>query len=405
MINRISQLAPEKDLKRYYIRDALGNLARFTNDKISNMLEVEYHFDLGSKELVRDYRLEEDDGWTFLNIYLGKTYGFKKDIISEETKNIIEKIIASAPVCLSTDNSSEKQERINVLQASIKQYTKQKKIGVFCDDVESLLYDYDHSSFIAYSMIVTIICMILNEYDPYDICYINEKNKAVYYYCELSRGIYTCCDFREVSLEHSVNLANDMEYIKATLGPDRIREFGSPESFNVAYSKKMLNDIESLYGSKCFKLKDYVIDYNKKNVSRTIEKIQSMSEDINDMIISSSAKYFDNIIKLLQFDAIDNHNTRLIEDIENNRMKLFLDFNDDEHVNNTFFEMFYRYYGARLLQNNLIDITKRKRLFTNGIDIEFNPTNVLFKGIEFKYHIQEYIYKDKLRIYIRIQNQ
>ena len=112
MINRISQLAPEKDLKRYYIRDALGNLARFTNDKISNMLEVEYHFDLGSKELVRDYRLEEDDGWTFLNIYLGKIYGFKKDIISEATKNIIEKIIASAPVCLSTDNSSEKQERI-----------------------------------------------------------------------------------------------------------------------------------------------------------------------------------------------------------------------------------------------------------------------------------------------------
>ena len=87
MINRISQLAPEKDLKRYYIRDALGNLARFTNDKISNMLEVEYHFDLGSKELVRDYRLEEDDGWTFLNIYLGKIYGFKKDIISEETNN------------------------------------------------------------------------------------------------------------------------------------------------------------------------------------------------------------------------------------------------------------------------------------------------------------------------------
>ena len=34
MINRISQLAPEKDLKRYYIRDALGNLARFTNDKV-----------------------------------------------------------------------------------------------------------------------------------------------------------------------------------------------------------------------------------------------------------------------------------------------------------------------------------------------------------------------------------
>ena len=405
MINRISQLAPEKDLKRYYIRDALGNLARFTNDKISNMLEVEYHFDLGSKELVRDYRLEEDDGWTFLNIYLGKIYGFKKDIISEETKNIIEKIIASAPVCLSTNNSSEKQERINVLQTAIKKYTKQNKISTFCDDVESLLYDYDHSSFIAYSMIVIIICMILNEYDPYDICYINEKNKAVYYYCELSRGIYTCCDFREVSLEQSVNLANDMEYIKATLGPDRIREFGSPESFNVAYSKKMLNDIESLYGSKCFKLKDYIIDYNKKNVSRTIEKIQYMGEDINDMIISSSAKYFDNTIKLLQFSAIDNHNTKLIEDIENNRMKLFLDFNDDEHVNNTFFEMFYRYYGARLLQNNLIDITKRKRLFTNGIDIEFNPTNVLFKGIEFKYHIQEYIYKDKLRIYIRIQNQ
>lgn len=405
MINRISQLAPEKDLKRYYIRDALGNLARFTNDKVSNMLEVEYHFDLGSKEIVKEYSLEEDDGWTFLNIYLGKIYGFKKDIISEETKNIIEKIIASAPVCLSTNNSSEKQERINVLQATIKKYTKQNKISTFCDDIESLLYDYDHNSFIAYSMIVTMICMILNEYNPYDICYINEKNKAVYYYCELSRGIYTCCDFREVSLEQSVNLANDMEYIKATLGPERIKEFGSPESFNVAYSKKMLNDIEGLYGSKCFKLKDYVIDYNKKNVSRTIEKIQSMSEDINDMIISSSAKYFDNTIKLLQFSAIDNHNIKLIEDIENNKTKLFLDFNDDEHVNNTFFEMFYRYYAARLLQNKFIDITKRKRLFTNGVDIEFNPTNVLFKGIEFKYHIQEYIYKDKLRIYIRIQNQ
>lgn len=405
MINRISQLAPEKDLKRYYIRDALGNLARFTNDKISNMLEVEYHFDLGSKELVRDYSLEEDDGWTFLNIYLGKIYGFKKDIISKETKDIIEKIIASAPVCLSTDNSSEKQERINALQASIKKYTKQKKIGAFCDDIESLLYDYDHNSFIAYSMIVTIICMILNEYDPYDICYINEKNKAVYYYCELSRGIYTCCDFREVSLEQSVNLANDMEYIKATLGPDRIREFGSPESFNVAYSKKMLNDIESLYGSKCFKLKDYVIDNDKKNVLRSIEKIQSMNEDTNDIIIFASAKYLDNIIKLLQFSAINSHNNKLFADIENNRIKLFLDFNDDDNVNNTFFEMFYRYYSARLLQNKPIDITKRKRLFTNGVDIEFNPTNVLFKGIEFKYHIQEYIYKDKLRIYIRIQNQ
>lgn len=405
MINRISQLALEKDLKRYYIRDALGNLARFTNDKVSNMLKVEYHFDLGSKEIVKEYSLEEDDGWTFLNIYLGKIYGFKKDIISEETKNIIEKIIASAPVCLSTNNSSEKQERINVLQATIKKYTKQKKISTFCDDIESLLYDYDHNSFIAYSMIVTMICMILNEYNPYDICYINEKNKAVYYYCELSRGIYTCCDFREVSLEQSVNLANDMEYIKTTLGPERIKEFGSPESFNVAYSKKMLNDIESLYGSKCFKLKDYVIDYNKKNISRTIEKIQSMGEDINDMIISSSAKYFDNTIKLLQFSAIDNHNIKLIEDIENNKKKLFLDFNDDEHVNNTFFELFYRYYAARLLQNKFIDITKRKRLFTNGVDIEFNPTNVLFKDIEFKYHIQEYIYKDKLRIYIRIQNQ
>ena len=38
MINRISSLAPEKDLKKYYIRDALGNLARFTNDKIANIL-------------------------------------------------------------------------------------------------------------------------------------------------------------------------------------------------------------------------------------------------------------------------------------------------------------------------------------------------------------------------------
>ena len=405
MINRISSLAPEKDLKRYYIRDALGNLARFTNDKISNILDVEYHFDLGSKELVKDYSLEEDDGWTFLNIYLGKIYGFKKDIISEETKDIIEKIVACAPVCLSTDNNSEKQEKINNLQAAIKKYTKQKKIDIFCDDIESLLYDYNHDSFVAYSMIITIICMILNEYDPYDICYINEKNKAVYYYCELSRGIYTCCDFREVSLEQSVNLANDIEYIKATLSPDRLKQFGSPDSFNIAYSKKIFNDIETLYGSKCFKLKDYVIYNDKKNVLRSIKKIQSMNEDANDIIVSASAKYLDNIIKLLQFSAINNRNDKLIADIENNRMKLFLDLNDDDNVNNTFFEMFYRHYSARLLQNKPIDITKRKRLFTNGVNIEFNPTNELFKGIEFKYHIQEYIYKDKLRIYIRIQNQ
>lgn len=406
MINRISQLAPEKDLKRYYIRDALGNLARFTNDKISNMLEVEYHFDLGSKELVRDYSLEEDDGWTFLNIYLGKIYGFKKDIISKETKDIIEKIIASAPVCFSTDNSSEKQERINALQASIKKYTKQKKINAFCDDIESLLYSYDHSSFIAYSMIITIICMILNEYNPYDICYINEKNKAVYYYCELTRDVFTCCDFREVSLEQSVKLANDIESVKIALGHEKMQKFGSPETFNVAYSKKMLNDIDSLYGHKCFKLQDYVTHNSKHSpINRISGKSNTIYEDVNNMIVAASAKYLDNTIKLLQFDAIDNSNTKLIEDIENNRMQLFLDFNDDQRVNNAFFELLYRYYNARLLQNKPIDITKRKRLFTNGVNIEFNPTNELFNDIQFKYHIHEYIYKDKLRIYIRIHNE
>lgn len=405
MINRISQLAPEKDLKKYYIRDALGNFARFTNDKMINMLSIEYSFDIGTKHIVNEYHLEENDGWTFLNIYLGRIYGKNNDIISEGTKNVIEKIIIYAPVCLSVNNTTEKQEKINELQNIIRKYTKQNKINIFCDDIESLLYSYEHSSFIAYSMLVTIICMILNEYDPYDICYINGQNKAIYYYCELSRKILKCCDFREVSLEQSANLLNHMDYIKSNLNTQKIKEFGSPESFNIAYSKKMLKEIMQIYGSKCFNLAAYVLQSNSDSTTKTAQRLKTMSENANDVIISASARYFDNTIKLLQFSSIDISNQLLIEDINNNRMKLFLNFDSDELVNNMFFELLYRYYTARFLQNNFIDIIKRKRLFVNGIDIEFNPSNELFKNVGFKYHIQEYVYKGKLRIYIRIQNR
>lgn len=412
MINRLSGLAPTKDLKKYYLRDALGNLARFANDNIGTMLNGEYKLDEGTKTIMEEYHLEDNDGWTFFNIYLGRLYNRYNIKVSEDTKKVIDDIIAGSLPCvnLSIENN-DKQEKINALQNAIKKYTKKIGIDSFMDDVEELLYfnNHENSSFIAHSIMTTIICMILNEYDPYDICYIinskGKNSKAVHYYCEIRRGMLTCCDFRELSVEQSVKMANDIEFLHRAFNEDRIKTFGAPENFNVAFSKKMLNDIADLYGSKCFLIEKYVkYVQSNKGLNSMINKYNNMSEDIDDMILTASAKYLDNIIKLLQFGAVDYNNKKIINDIEENRVKLFLDLNNDELSNNPVLEFYYRYCSSRFNMYH-IDITKRKRLFTNGAKIEFKPSHAFFKNTSFNYYICEYVYKNKLRIYIRVQNK
>lgn len=409
MINRLSGLAPIKDLKKYYIRDALGNLARFVNDKMDTMLSDEYMFDEGTKKLVEEYDLGNDDGWTFINIYLGRLYNKYNIKVNTDTREVIDKIISGFLPCINLDNNIDKQEKINNLQSIIKRYTKKVSIYDFMNYAEELLYynNHENDSFMAHSIMATIICMILNEYDPYDICYINSDNKSIYYYCEIKRSILTCCDFREISVEQSVKMSNDMDYLRSSFSKKQIKKYGAPENYNAAFSRKMLNDINSLYGSKCFSMAQYVqyaYKHNNKNIDSIRNKYNSMSEDLDDMIMTASARYLDNIIRLLQFAYIDYNNKNIINDLEENRMKLFLDLNDDKLSNNPIFEFYYRYCSSRFNMYH-IDITKRKRMFINGAKITFNPSNKLFKGIGFNYYICEYVYKNKLRIYIRVQNE
>ncbi len=404
MINRISQLAPEKDLKKYYIRDALGVFARFANEKVGTMLDGEYRFDEGTKKIMEEYHLEDNDGWTLINVYLGKIFARHPGFVSKETEDIINKIIAISLLCVSFENSAEKQEKVNELQAAIKKYTKTIKIDTFSDDVESILYSCDNNSFMIHSIMTTIICMILNEYTPYDICYFNEKRKPVYYYCEVRRCSLTCCDFREVSLEQSATMSKSIDFIINNFDEKKRREYGSPENFNIAFSNKMLSDINTEYGSRCFVLEKYVSDNSKKSSnSKNLAKWDSMGEDLNDMAIIMCAKYLDNTIRLLQFTGIDNKNEYVIRDLEENRMKLFLDLNDDSVSNNPVYEIYYRYCASRLFKYS-IDITKRRRLFTHGVNITYSPKGK-FNGIPFNYYVCEYIYKNKLRIYIRVHNK
>ena len=405
MINRISQMAPEKDLKKYYLRDALGVFARFANEKVGTMLSGEYRFDEGTKKLMEEYQLEDNDGWVLTNVYLGKIFARQPDLVSKETKDIIDKIITIALFCVSRESSTEKQEKINELQAAIKKYTKTVKIDTFSDDVESILYSCDNESFMIHSIMTTIICMILNEYNPYDICYFNDKRKPVYYYCEVRRGSLTCCDFREISLEQSVSMAKGMDFIIKNFDEKKIREYGSPENFNIAFSNKMLSDINTVYSSRCFLLEKYVSDNSKRfSNSKNLAKWNSMGEDLNDMPIIMCAKYLDNTIRLLQFTGIDSKNEYVIHDLEENRMKLFLDLNDDTVSNNPVYEIYYRYCASRLFKYS-IDITKRRRLFTHGANITYNPSDGKFNGIPFNFYVCEYIYKNKLRIYIRVHNK
>ena len=100
MINRISQLTPEKDLKKYYIRDALGVFARFANEKVGTMLDGEYRFDEGTKKIMEEYHLEDNDGWTLINVYLGKIFARHPGFVSKETEDIINKIIAISLLCV-----------------------------------------------------------------------------------------------------------------------------------------------------------------------------------------------------------------------------------------------------------------------------------------------------------------
>ena len=395
MIERLSTVLPEKELKKLYIRDCIGQIARICNDSVENLFKYEYSVDTYGKEFVKEYRLEEDDGFTFIDTYIGRIFArSKNEYLNEDVKELLLYILARVFEIISDSDSSRRQIRVNQLEDYIKKWLKKEGYNKFIDCADYLIYCYCHDSLTGY-LAVQYLCLLVQViYTPYNLCYYDIKGKPILYtYDNIYKG-YNIGSFLDVNVDQSAQYSDE----EAMIFGDQMHNnhhMGAMRSFNVAYSLSSLRKLKEQYSKLMFTEK-YVMD-----------KSISASDAVNDYYIANSARYHNGIIRaFLGAKHIDNTDEVLLDYLHSNRLKLCRNISYYDHES----------YPAILLIENLkrfvsydikfkFDICRRRFMFTNGITIKYTFETLLLKGIEVEYFIYEYIKDNKLHIFFGIKSE